>query len=187
MTHSKIYWGCYAEKQVFSTLVKVYCWMKKYQLTPQQLLPRECLRQSKKGHNDMKVIEIELKNHLTTTYFDPSPHRFHPDDAPVSERKTPLVYNCENCGLDILFKTSDFEKHISSVITNLEEEDNIDFHNFEKFANIDNLSFLDFYCPGCNQATKFLFKGGPSGYWGEFFFQIDKIIVKKNTNFEKSV
>ena len=127
----------------------------------------------------MKIIEININKHLTTTYFDPSPHRFSPDSPPVCERRIPLTYTCENCGQEISFNTSDFEKHISSDITNLIEADKHDFLDFEKTADIINLSFLDFYCPECNQATKFLFKGGPSGYWGDFFFQIEKIIVKK--------
>ena len=142
----------------------------------------------KKGHVDMNIIEIDLNNHLTTTFFNPSPHRVYPHEPPLSERKIPLTYTCENCGREISFKTSDFEKHISSDNTNLVEADNSAFKDFMKSANMDNLSFLDFYCPECNQATRFLFKGGPSGYWGEFFYQIEKIIVKKNnSNFEKDI
>ena len=128
----------------------------------------------------MKVVEVDLKEQLTTTFFDPSPHRLDPESPPVSERRIPLVYSCENCGDEIYFKTSSFEKHCNSNFTNLKEEDNEIFKPFIKENNFEEFSFLDFYCPKCKQATKIIYLGGPSGYWGEFFFEIRKVLALKN-------
>ena len=48
-----------------------------------------------------------------------------------------------------------------------------------KKQKLKNNSFLDFYCPKCEQATTILFKGVPSGYWGIFEFEIYHIFVLK--------
>jgi len=127
----------------------------------------------------MKVVNIDKEVYLSTTFFDPSPHRFRPDDAPVVERKIPILYRCEKCETEISIKTGDFEKHFNSDFTNLDEEDNKNFAPSIKEVNKSDLSFLDFYCPKCNQPTKILFRGGPSGYWGEFSFSIEDMMVLK--------
>lgn len=127
----------------------------------------------------MKVIEIDLAKQLTTTFFDPSPHRFDSNEHPVSERHLPLEYTCVQCGESISFKTSSFEKHCNLEFSNLRAEDNYIFNQFIKTRNLKDLSFLDFYCPDCDQPTKILFTCGPTGYWGEFFFEIKKALALK--------
>jgi len=125
----------------------------------------------------MKVRELVLKNHLTTTFFDPDPNRVDPDEPPISERKIPIEYSCDKCLEAIKIETNSFEKHCNSEYSNLKEEDNESFRDFMKIKNLRDFSFLDFYCPKCHQATKILYDGGPSGYWGEFSFEIKYIIV----------
>ena len=127
----------------------------------------------------MKVVEINIKDHLTTTFYDPDPHRLDPDDIPVNERRIPLNYSCEKCSYEIYLSTSSFEKHCNSDFSNLKDSDNEIFLGFITKHKLNELSFLDFNCPNCKQATKFLFLGGPSGYWGAFFFEIKKVLVLK--------
>lgn len=127
----------------------------------------------------MRVVNIDKEVYLSTTFFDPSPHRYKPDETPVSERKIPVLYKCENCRTEISIKTSDFEKYCNSDFTNLNVEENKKFANSVKNQNLTDLSFLDFYCPKCNQPTKILFRGGPSGYWGAFYFDIEAVLIIK--------
>ena len=127
----------------------------------------------------MKVFELNLSEQFTTTLFDPSPHRFRPDDTPISERRLPLEYTCDNCGETISFKTSSFEKHCNSDFSNLNSEDNDAFNEFIKTKKLEKLSFLDFYCPNCRQPTKFLFNCGPSGYSGGVSFEIKNALALK--------
>ncbi len=125
----------------------------------------------------MKVVEIEKNICLTTTFYDPHPSRFFPDDSPLSERKLPLVYECDRCQTEISFKTRDLEKHCYSQFTNLDDDTYSQFAKFIIDNGLAELSFLDFKCPKCGQAVKILFRCGPSGYWGEFFFEIEKVLV----------
>lgn len=127
----------------------------------------------------MRVIELDLSTRFSTTLFDPSPHRFDQDETPVSKRQLPLEYTCDKCGESINFKTSSFENHCNSDFSNLSSKDNNNFIQYIKTRNLEDLSFLDFYCPNCNLPTKFLFNFGPSGYWGEFFFEIKNALVLK--------
>jgi len=129
----------------------------------------------------MKVIELELEKYLSSRIYDPSPNRLSPDEIPVSERTIPIIYNCDECGFRLSFKPEDFEKHNNLKKTNLRREDNIVFETYIIKRNKKNdLSYLDFYCPKCNQATMFLYQGGPSGYWGIFELEIKKILVLKS-------
>lgn len=127
----------------------------------------------------MTVIEIDLKKYLTTTFYDPCPDRFDSKEPSISERRIPLQYTCENCREKINFSTESFERHCNSEFSNLKRAENKLFDDFRKRKDLIDFSFLDFYCPKCNQPTKFIFKGGPSGYWGMFFFEIEKVIVLK--------
>jgi DNA-directed RNA polymerase subunit M/transcription elongation factor TFIIS len=127
----------------------------------------------------MKVIRLNLEDFLTSTGYDPSPHRFREDDTPVSERNLPVIYNCEKCGYSISFKTDDFEKHTNSKYSNLKPNDKEIVDKTIKQLKWENKSFLDFHCPKCEQATILLFDGGPSGYWGMFEFKIHHIFVLK--------
>ena len=127
-----------------------------------------------------RIVEIELEKYLSTKEYDPSPNRLNPDETPVTERMIPIVYSCENCGCQISFKPDDFEKHNNLKYTNLENDDRIIVEKYIEDSNsLSILSFLDFYCPNCNQPTTILFQGGPSGYWGIFELKIEKILVLK--------
>lgn len=127
----------------------------------------------------MKVLRLNLDKYLTTTLFDPSPHRIREEEKPVSERRLPVIYTCENCDNSISFSTEDFEKHNKSHHTNLKPADKKLFDDFIKKTKLKDYSFLDFYCPRCNQATTFVFNGGSSGYWGDFEFKISNAFVIK--------
>jgi len=125
----------------------------------------------------MEITEINLENCLSTTVFDPSPHRFFEYEKLVSERTIPLKYCCYRCGNLVSFKPEDFEKHNNSDKTNLKIEDKKIFDNYLQNINIEKYSFLDFYCPFCNQATIIIFEGGRSGYYGFFELEIKKVLV----------
>ncbi len=127
----------------------------------------------------MKVVEVSLSKHFTTTLFDPNPNRLDADEMPVSERQLDLEYFCEQCGNPLSFETSSFEKHCKSNFTNLNSADSTVFNGYIKANNLDKFSFLDFYCPNCKQPAKFLFECGNSGYWGSFFFEIKNALVLK--------
>ena len=45
----------------------------------------------------MKVLSLNLDKYLTTTLYDPSPHRFKEEEKPISERTLPVIFTCENC------------------------------------------------------------------------------------------
>ena len=62
----------------------------------------------------MKVLELNLEKYLSTTQYDPSPHRFRDSEVPVSDRKMSVEYTCEGCEKVISFKTTSFEKHCDS-------------------------------------------------------------------------
>ena len=127
-----------------------------------------------------KIVEIELEKYLSTKEYNPSPNRFSSDETPVTDRMIPIVYSCENCGYQISFKPDDFKKHNDLENTNLIKDDRIIIEKYiENSRNLSTLSFLDFYCPNCNQPTTILFQGGPSGYWGIFELEIEKILVLK--------
>ena len=125
----------------------------------------------------MRAIRLDLDNFLTSTSYNPSPNRFREDDTPVSERNLPVIYTCEKCGYSISFKTDDFEKHTNSKHSNLQPIDKKIVDKTIKQLKLKNKSFLDFYCPKCEQATILLFDGGHSGYWGIFEFEISHIFV----------
>ena len=127
----------------------------------------------------MKVISLNLSDFLTSTSYNPSPNRFREDETPVSERNLPIIYNWEKCGYSISFKTDDFEKHTTSKHSNLQPTDKKNIDKTIKQLELQNKSFLDFYCPKCRQATIILFDGGPSGYWGIFECEISHILVLK--------
>lgn len=125
----------------------------------------------------MKVSEVDLIKNLTTTFFDPDPNRLNSDEPPISERRIPLKYTCENCGEVIHFNTNSFEKHCNSKFSNLTEKDNEFFNQFIKSNSLNKFSFLDFYCSKCNRPTKFIYEGGPSGFWGQFYFKIKYVLT----------
>ena len=127
----------------------------------------------------MNLIKLNLEDFLSATTYNPSPHRFRDDEPPVSERNLPIIYNCEKCGYSISFKTEDFKKHTNSKYSNLQPTDKKIVDKKIKQLKLKNKSFLDFYCPKCEQATILLFDGGPSGYWGTFEFTINHIFVLK--------
>lgn len=129
----------------------------------------------------MEVKNIDIDKYLSTTFYDPSPHRFSENEKPISERKLPVVYTCENCDYSISFKTDDFKKHNELNHSNLELTDKKVIDKTLKSYHLKDSSFLDFYCPKCKLATTILFTGGPSGYWGEFTFNISHAFVIKQT------
>ena len=127
----------------------------------------------------MELKNIDIDKCLSTTFYDPSPHRFSKNEKPISERKLPVVYTCENCDYSISFRTENFKKHNNLNHSNLNPVDKKTIDKTLKKYNLKDTSFLDFYCPECKQATTILFSGGPSGYWGEFTFSISHVFVIK--------
>jgi DNA-directed RNA polymerase subunit M/transcription elongation factor TFIIS len=127
----------------------------------------------------MPVKRIQIEQYFTSDEYDPSPNRISPEEKPVSERKIPIIYTCENCGNQILIKKNDFEKHKRSEFSNIDENNNQEFDKYLKGIDTKGISKLDFHCPNCNQPTLILFEGGPSGYWGEFEFKILSVLVNK--------
>lgn len=125
----------------------------------------------------MKVIEINMNDCLTSTVYDPSPNRLSDDEIPVSERRIPIIYTCVKCQNQISFSTDDFEKHNKSSFTNLNLKDKSIIDNFILESAQKTNSFIDFYCPRCNLATSFLYKGGQSGFWGTYKFQIKNVLI----------
>lgn len=132
----------------------------------------------------MEVKNIDINKYLSTTFYNPSPHRFNENEKPVSERTLPVVYTCENCDYSISFKTDDFKKHNELNHSNLEKTDKEVIDKSLKTYNLMDSSFLDFYCPECKQATTILFTEGPSGYWGEIMFKINHVLVIKQPEFK---
>jgi hypothetical protein len=124
----------------------------------------------------MKVKSIDTAAYLTTTFLDPSPERFKPEEPPLSERRIQLAYICENCGVEIGIDEMDMKKHFNSDFSNLREADNALIRQYVNNPGIPTNSCLDFYCPSCNQATKILFNGGVWGR-GEFGFAIESVLV----------
>ena len=127
------------------------------------------------------ILELDINKYFSTTGFDPSPHRLWADDKSVSERSLPITYFCDNCGCSILFQTDDFQKHYYKVgFSNLQEEHKALFKKFTDSSKLlKDKSYLDFYCPKCKQPTLIIYRGGPSGYWGEFSFDINNLLVIK--------
>ena len=125
----------------------------------------------------MEIKEINLEDCLTTNEYNPSPHRFDANEKPLSERTIPVVYSCKKCENSISFKPEDFEKHNKSEKTNLTLNDKKAFEEYIRKQELENFSFLDFYCPKCKLATTFIFDGGSSGYWGNFEFKIYRLLV----------
>lgn len=123
------------------------------------------------------IVELEFQNFLSATGLNPSPNSFSKTEKTVSDRIIPIEYCCEKCGYIISFKTQNFEKHLRSNFSNLTIEDR---RISERFSQEKKYSFVDFYCPKCNQATIIFYDGGPSGYWGFFQMEIVKIVVIKN-------
>lgn len=127
----------------------------------------------------MNIYHVDLNKYLTTTVYDPSPNRFSVEEISVRERTIPIIYTCMNCYNHILFKPLDFEKHNKSDFTKLQPTDKNIFDDYIKFMNINDLPFIDFYCPKCKLATTIIFNGSPSGYWGVFEIKIKEILVIK--------
>jgi hypothetical protein len=69
--------------------------------------------------------------------------------------------------------------HTDIIRTNLEIEDYDNFHDYIIKSGIEYSSSLDFYCPKCKQPAMIIFVAGPSGYWGEYFVKIQKVLTKK--------
>ncbi len=136
----------------------------------------------------MDVIELELKKYLSTTFYDPTPDRFTPDEPPVSERQIPLFYSCEKCSGKLFFSKNDFERFFRKKNSNLSVEDHVSFDDYIKLQSYlesnkfqQHLNSLDFYCPNCNQATMFLFLGDPYLHHGTFGFWIKHLLILKSS------
>jgi DNA-directed RNA polymerase subunit M/transcription elongation factor TFIIS len=128
----------------------------------------------------MSITELELTSCLSNQEYDPSPHRTDPSEKPVSERGLlPIIYTCDNCFYQINLGLNDFKKHSKSSFTNLKTIDRELLANFMEKQVAKQESFIDFYCPKCEQPTSIFYVGGDSGYWGEFFFKILKVLVLK--------
>ena len=130
----------------------------------------------------MKIIDLNIKEYFTTDFYNPSPHRFDSKESKVGDRKIPMIYSCENCNYNISFKPDDFIKHYDKQFTNLNTSDKDEFENYLKNNSLFTKNTLDFYCPKCRQATKIVFEGGFSGYWGEFEYRLIKLLILKQNH-----
>ncbi len=126
-----------------------------------------------------KIVEVKMDECLSSSIYDPSPHRFRPNEKSVSDRQVPIQYQCENCDYIISFKTEDFMKHTKSSFSNLKPDD---FELIKTSELTGKISFLDFYCPKCKQATAIIFDGGMGGYCG-YELRIQNVIVIKESEF----
>ena len=124
----------------------------------------------------MKLIELLTNDCLSSIEYNPSPHRFNTNEKSVSERsQLPIIYTCQNCTYKLTLKESDFLKHTESTFSNLSNPDRSKFLNHLTLTKDD--SFLDFYCPNCQQPTTIIFVGGYTGYWGMYGFKIKRVLV----------
>jgi|WetSurMetagenome_2_1015567.scaffolds.fasta_scaffold85066_1 hypothetical protein len=129
----------------------------------------------------MKIVDLDISGCLSSSEYDPSPHRLDPQELPVSERRNfPTVYQCDSCNYNISISLNDFNNHTETIRTNLGSEDLDNFLKYLKTIDFEIHSLLDFYCPNCKQATMILFIAGPSGYWGEYFVKIQKVLIIKS-------
>jgi len=128
----------------------------------------------------MTITELELTSCLSNQEYDPSPHRTDPSEKPVSERGLlPILYTCDNCFYSINLGLRDFKKHAKSTFSNLRSDDRELIANFIDKQVVNQESFIDFYCPKCEQPTTIYYNGGDSGYGGTFYFKIHKVLVLK--------
>lgn len=112
----------------------------------------------------MKIVELDISECLSSSEFDPSPHRVDPTELSVSERRNfPTLYQCDSCNYKVSFRLKDFINHTNIIRTNLETKDFDNFHEYIVKTGFEIHSSLDFYCPNCKQAAMILFVGGPSG------------------------
>ena len=75
-----------------------------------------------------------LNKYLTSNIYDPEPHRFKPEDTPVSQRNIPILYTCSRCTNKISFKPEDFEKHNDHTYSNLDQDQILIFNYFTKVS-----------------------------------------------------
>ena len=112
----------------------------------------------------------------------PRPHeRFFPTDTPVDDIHIyePIVYRCPDCKIEIGFKDKDFQKHSRSNFSNLNKTDSILFDRFVVDSKLKAESYIDFYCPTCNKATRIYFSDGYGGRHGDYGVNIDFAIKAK--------
>ena len=123
----------------------------------------------------MEIEKINIDSCFNITNSPRVYERFRPTDGPVYDPHIfeQIIYRCQDCKFEIAFNDKDFKKHSNLKFTNLSDSDN---DNLDKFVTNNNLkfrSFLDFYCPTCNTATRLFFSDGHGGKGGEYLVNID--------------
>ena len=108
--------------------------------------------------------------------------RFSPTDGPVYDPHLfeQMIYRCQDCKFEIAFNDKDFKKHSNVKFTNLSKGDSDNLDNFVMNNSLKVRSYLDFYCPTCNTATRLFFSDGHGGKCGEYLVNIDfGLTIKK--------
>jgi len=132
-------------------------------------------------NNINKIIFIDAKERFNITEILPRGRdRFFADKSPVTEEGCkPVLYTCGNCGYGIVFNRDNLLAGERNRKTKLSQEDAIRFDEIAKKNKIENLRFLDFYCPHCEIAVRIYYETQFGGHHGDSFFNIKYVIEKK--------
>ena len=105
--------------------------------------------------------------------------RFRPTDGPAYDPHIfeEISYHCLKCNYIITFNDSDFKKHRRSNFTNLTQEENYFLNTFIKTKNMEQNSFLDFYCPDCKTPTRIYYIDGIGGKHGQYQVGIESVLI----------
>ena len=128
----------------------------------------------------VEKINIEDCFNITST---PRPWvRFFPTDGPAYDPRTfeQITYCCADCKFQVTFKDKDFQKHSRSQFTNLTKIETDLLDNFVATSQLEQKSFLDFYCPTCKKPTRIYFSDGWGGKHGDYLVGIKFGLTIKN-------
>lgn len=127
----------------------------------------------------MSVIELRKSDCLTVIEYPSGPNeRFFANQTPIQDTSVyqPIIFKCGKCEFEIEFQEQNFKKHSTSTFSNLNESDTILLEQHKKEHNLEQLPFLDFYCPNCKQATQILYVDGYGGK-SDYLFSIKKVLI----------
>lgn len=91
------------------------------------------------------------------------------------------MINCPNCGNGLKINMNDLKRHQNSHHSNLNKDDNdlVTKIVTDSAPTLTN-SFLDYYCPNCNAATRIMYDFWTGGRHGEYGFELKYIVnIKK--------
>ncbi|HSO89312.1 MAG TPA: hypothetical protein VLQ91_22350 [Draconibacterium sp.] len=131
----------------------------------------------------MTIEKINIDDCFNITSSPRLWERFRPTDGPVYDPTTfeQITYRCSDCNYQIAFKDKDFQKHSHTDFTNLTKTESLLLDNFVMTNELEQKSFLDFYCPTCNKPTRIYFSDGYGGKHGDYIVGIDfGLTIKKD-------